>query len=133
LVNRLGIDSGYLAEQESIEATNAREKAQRYRGDRPAPDLEDKRVIIVDDGVATGATTTACLRLVRESGAASVVLAVPVGPPDSIADLTEAADTVVCLETPGHFQAVGQFYDRFNQVSDQEAMGYLEPDTAASS
>ena len=133
LISRVGVDDAYLQEQQEIEAENAREKAERYRGDRPAPDLTGKRVVIVDDGVATGATTMACIRLARESGAEAVILAVPVGPPDSIADLREEADTVVCLETPEYFQAVGQFYDRFDQVTDEEAMQYLDRDTDYSS
>ena len=128
LMSRVGVDDAYLEAQRQQETENAREKAERYRGDRPSPDLTDKRVVIVDDGVATGATTMACIRLARESGAEAVILAVPVGPPDSIADLEEAADTVVCLETPQYFQAVGQFYDRFDQVTDEEAMQYLDRD-----
>lgn len=128
LIARVAVDNAYLEEQKEIEAENAREKAERYRGDRPAPDLEGKRVIIVDDGVATGATTMACIRLARESGAKRVILAVPVGPPDSINDLRTGADTVICLETPEYFQAVGQFYDRFDQVTDEEAMEYLDED-----
>lgn len=126
MIDRLGVDGTYLDEQREIEGENARKKAERYRGDRPAPDLDGKRVIVVDDGVATGATTTACIRLVREAGAEAVILAVPVGPPDSIGELETEADIVVCPETPRYFQAVGQFYDRFGQVSDEEAMTYLE-------
>ncbi|MFC7231364.1 phosphoribosyltransferase family protein [Saliphagus sp. GCM10025308] len=97
----------------------------RGRG-RNASRPRGKRVVVVDDGVATGATAIACLRQVREAGAAHVTLAVPVGSPDSISNLEDEADAVVALQTPAGFRAVGQFYRRFNQVSDEEAMAYLD-------
>lgn len=128
LIERLDVSELYLESTQQEEATNARQKAERYRGDRPPSDLTDKRVLIVDDGVATGATTTACIRLARAGGAAEVILAIPVGPPDTVEQLREVADGVICLEKPPTFQAVGQFYDRFGQVSDEEAMAYLGDD-----
>jgi len=126
LVADLGVDEAYVEEKRREEATNAREKAERYRGDRPEPDLADKTVVVVDDGVATGATAIACLRHVAAAGAERVVLAVPVGAPDTVERLGSEADEVLCVETPPHFQAVGQFYDDFGQVTDEEAMAYLE-------
>ncbi|MDY6770937.1 MAG: phosphoribosyltransferase family protein [Candidatus Nanohaloarchaea archaeon] len=126
MVQRSGATDDYLEEQQEIEAENAREKRDRYRDGDTGPDLEGKTVVIVDDGVATGSTAIACLRQVREAGAARVILAVPVGPPDTIDDLEDEADEVICLEQPELFMAVGQFYDRFDQVSDEEAMEYLD-------
>ncbi len=82
--------------------------------------------MIVDDGVATGATMTACVRLVRDAGASRIIVAVPVGPPDSITELEAVADEVVVLETPERFGAVGQYYRTFGQVPDDEAMAYLK-------
>jgi predicted phosphoribosyltransferase len=120
-----GADEEYFERARREEAESARRKAGRYRGDRPEPDLAGKRVVVVDDGVATGSTMRACLQSVREAGAERVVVAVPVGPPDTIADLEEMVDEVVCLQTPGGFRGVGQFYDRFDQVTDEEAMEYL--------
>ena len=81
--------------------------------------------MVVDDGVATGGTAAAALRWVRARGAARVVLAVPVAPPEAVARLAEEADRVVCLETPEPFHAVGQWYRRFPQVSDQEVVRLL--------
>lgn len=130
LIERLDVAESYLESTQQEEATNARQKANQYRGDRSQPDLTDKRVLIVDDGVATGATTTACIRLVRASGATAVILAIPVGPPETVEQLQGVADEVICLETPSHFQAVGQFYERFGQVSDEEAMAYLGDETS---
>lgn len=126
LIARFDIDDDYLDQATAQEAANARAKAERYRGDRPAPDLANQRVVIVDDGVATGATMTACVRLVRDADASRVTVAVPVGPPDSITELEDLADAVVVLETPERFGAVGQYYRTFGQVSDEEAMAYLD-------
>lgn len=126
MIQRLGVSETYVEDEAESEAEYAREKAERYRDDGHVPDLEGKRVVVVDDGVATGATARACLRQVREAGAAHVVLAVPVAPPDAIADLETEADEVIALETPRDFGAVGKHYGSFPQVSDEEAIEYLE-------
>ncbi|MFB6184275.1 MAG: phosphoribosyltransferase [Haloarculaceae archaeon] len=122
-----GSDEGYFAREREAVAASARRKADRYRGDRPELDLAGKTVVVVDDGVATGSTIRACLERVRNAGADRVVLAIPVGPPDTVADLRHQADEVVCLRTPPGFGSVGQFYADFEQVSDEEALAYLEP------
>jgi predicted phosphoribosyltransferase len=125
-IDQLGVDESYVDDAIERERAAAQEKVDRYRGERPPLDLHDKTVVVVDDGVATGATTIACLRQIREAGAARVVLAVPVGPPDTIERLGAEADEVLCVETPPSFMAVGQFYASFTQVSDDEAMRYLD-------
>lgn len=125
-IERHGVDDGYVERTREAEARNAREKADRYRDGSPVPDLTDATVVVVDDGVATGATARACVEQARAAGAKRVVLAVPVGSPRTVSDLEEAVDEVVCLETPAEFRAVGQFYEQFGQVSDEEAMAYLE-------
>ncbi|MFB6105720.1 MAG: phosphoribosyltransferase [Halobacteriaceae archaeon] len=126
LVDDLGIDGGYVDRERSAAAETAREKADRYRRGRPPLDLAGKRVAIVDDGVATGATMHACIAAARNAGAERVVVAVPVGAPDSLAELAGDADEVVSVERPARFGAVGQFYRQFEQVSDEEALAYLE-------
>lgn len=128
LIDRLGVEDTYLEQVRETEAQNAAEKADRYRETPGLPDLADSDVVIVDDGVATGATATACLRQVQETDADSVTLAVPVGSPRSIETLEAEADRVVAVETPQNFQAVGQFYRTFGQVSDEEAVAYLDSD-----
>ena len=125
-IRATGADEAYFEREREREAAVAREKAERYRAGREPPDLAAKTVAVVDDGVATGSTVRACLAVLRESGAERIVLAVPVGPPDTIAALRELADEVICPVTPEHFMGVGQCYDRFDQVSDEEAMAYLE-------
>lgn len=126
LIARIGAADDYVERTRAAEAENAREKRARYRGADEPPDLEGRTVVVVDDGVATGATTIACIRQVRSAGAARVVLAVPVGAPDTVERLRSEADEVICAETPPHFQAVGQFYGDFSQVTDEDAIGYLE-------
>jgi len=127
LISQLGVHEDYVERVRRQEADNARAKFDRYRGDRPEPALNGKTVLIVDDGVATGATTIACIRLAYSEGAERVILAVPVAPPESVKRLQQEADQVIAVDQPTWFMAVGQFYERFGQVSDEEAMTYLGP------
>jgi putative phosphoribosyl transferase len=117
--------------REVIEAERAelarRERA--YRGDRPGPDLRGKTVFLVDDGIATGASMLAAVRAVRAAGPASIVVAVPVGPPSTCRDLAREADDVVCATMPPGFEAVGQVYADFHQVSDDEVRDLLRTPT----
>lgn len=125
LIEQLDVPDTYVDEGIDREQENARAKIDRYRSDRPPLDLSEKTVLIVDDGVATGATTIACIREARDSGASRVFLAVPVAPPDSLKRLEAEANDVIAVETPHDFGAVGQFYREFNQVTDEEAIEYL--------
>src|SRR6056297_3335326 len=128
LIARIDVSEEYLEEVRAEEAENAREKADRYRETAGLPELKGKRVVVVDDGVATGATATACLRQVQESGAEWVGLAVPVGSPRSVDELERETDEVIALQTPADFRAVGQYYRNFGQVTDEEAIAYLDRD-----
>ena len=116
---------------EAIEAVTARETAelerreQIYREGRPPPEFHDRIVILVDDGLATGATMRAAVKALRQSGAAKIVVAVPVGPPDTCRELEEEADETICLSTPEFFQAVGQYYEDFSQTSDEDVRQLL--------
>ncbi|MFC5367942.1 phosphoribosyltransferase [Salinirubrum litoreum] len=125
LVAQLGVDETYLDRVRREKAETAREKVETYRDDGPLPDLAGKTVVVVDDGVATGATTRACLRQVRAGNAERVVLAVPVGSADVLAELRSEADDVIAVETPRGFGAVGAHYRDFRQVSDDEARSFL--------
>lgn len=97
----------------------------RYRAGRPPLDLTGKIAIVVDDGLATGATARAAVLVARELGASRVVLAVPVGPPEAVRALSEIADAVVCPVAPPDFGAVSRFYHRFPQTSDDEVVAAL--------
>ncbi len=116
---------------ETIELVSAREKAELqrreelYRQGRDAPQVRDRTIILVDDGLATGATMRAAVKALRQSGAAKIVVAVPVGPRDTCAEITELADETICLSTPEFFQAVGQYYEDFSQTSDAEVRDLL--------
>src|SRR5207302_7080878 len=116
---------------EVIESITAKETAelerreQHYRDGRPAPDLRDRIVILVDDGLATGATMRAAVKALRQCGAARIVVAVPVGPPDTCREIEEQADETVCLSMPEFFQAVGQHYEDFSQTTDEDVRQLL--------
>jgi len=119
-VRRLDVTDDYLGRERAV----AEGKAADYR-DGPRPSLAGERVVVVDDGVATGATMRACLELVHVEDPDRLVVAVPVGPADTLAALESQADAVVAVERPESFQAVGAHYRRFDQVTDEEAKSYL--------
>ena len=125
LLAQFRIRESYVVDQIGRQQEVAREKVKRYRGDRPPLDLRGKRAVIVDDGIATGATMTACARQVRNADAERVVVAAPVAAPDTVERLHGEADEVICVETPPYFGAVGEFYESFEQVSDERAEAYL--------
>lgn len=96
-----------------------------YRGERESPNIRDRIALVVDDGIATGGTVRAVLRTLAQAGPKRLVLAVPVAPPDSIAELQAEADEIVCLATPEPFYAVGLHYRDFDQTSDEEVVDLL--------
>jgi putative phosphoribosyl transferase len=116
---------------EVIDTVTAREteemqrREQTYREGRPAPELRDRIAILVDDGLATGATMRAAVKALRQRGVAKIVVAVPVGPPDTCHEIEEQADETICLSTPQFFQAVGQYYDDFSQTTDEDVRELL--------
>ena len=125
LVRRLGVSLAYL---EQITATEGRELERRerlYRSGRPPLDVEGRVVILVDDGLATGATARAAVASLRQRRPAQVILAVPVGAPETVARLREVADDVVCLEMPPDFRAVSLAYRDFSPTSDAEVVSCL--------
>lgn len=126
LIESIGIDKEYIEKEVEREAENAREKLIFMRGKEKMPDLKDKKVIVVDDGVATGSTAIACLREISNSEIEKLTLAVPVGPPDTVEKLKKEVDELVILETPTSFGSVGSFYRDFQQVTDKEAKSYLD-------
>lgn len=100
-----------------------------YRGGRPIADLRDRIVILADDGIATGASMLAAVRAIRAAGPKSIVVAVPVGPESTCRELAQEADDVVCATMPPGFEAVGQVYDDFHQISDDEVRELLTTPT----
>jgi putative phosphoribosyl transferase len=112
-------------EQDELER---RERA--YRDDRPPPDFTNKVVILIDDGLATGSTMRAAARAVRARRPARVVIAVPVGAPQTCAELAASADEVICARMPEPFSAVGQWYLNFEQTDDDEVRELLQKSSA---
>ncbi|GCD92646.1 phosphoribosyltransferase [Embleya hyalina] len=123
VVRTSGVSATTLRDIEQRERALLAERAHRYRGRRPPPELADRTVLIVDDGIATGSTALAACRTVRARGAARVVLAVPVAPSGWSAGAD--ADELVCLHNPLGFMAVGQFYSDFSQTTDEEVVDCL--------
>ncbi len=126
LVRMLGLSSATITAIADRESEELARRERCYRADRPPPRLQGRCVLLVDDGLATGATMCAAVRAVRQSGSARVVVAVPVAPPDTVERLRQEADEVVCVATPEPFGAVGSWYRRFPQVSDDGVIADLQ-------
>jgi len=125
LIERLGVSEGYLEGEIAREEAEIARRTAAYRGGRPPVDLEGRTAVVVDDGVATGGTAIAAARWARAQRAPTVVFAAPVGPPDTAARLAASCDRVVLLHAPRSFAAVGEWYDRFDQVTDDEVRAAL--------
>lgn len=110
----------------SAELSEIERRRSRYLAGRPAIELAGKVAIIIDDGIATGATIRAAIRGLRKRKPLKIVVAVPVAPPDTVEELAGEADEVVCLEQPRFFQAIGLHYVDFRQTTDEEVIGLLE-------
>lgn len=120
-----GVPQRQLDEATVRERQEVAHREQAYRGGRPPLPVESRVAVVVDDGLATGATAAAAVQAVRARGPASVVLAVPVGAPDTVERLGAVADEVVCTRVPPGFIAVGSYYDDFSPVTDGEVRHIL--------
>lgn len=125
VVAQAGVSPEVIADVEEHERTELERRAERYRAGRASLSLKGRVVVVVDDGLATGATAKAACEVVRAAGAQKIVLAVPVAPEDWTSRLSGAADEFVCVETPEPFFGVGQFYRWFAQTTDEEVSACL--------
>ena len=129
VVSSLHITDEQVREVIDSETVELERRERAYRGGRPVADPRGKIVILVDDGIATGASMLAAVRAVRAAGPQSIVVAVPVGPQSACCELAREADDVVCATMPPGFEAVGQVYGDFHQVSDDEVRELLATPT----
>lgn len=125
-VRELGVSEAYLSEETDRKMAEALEREAHMRGERPAPRIEGRTVIVVDDGLATGATMRAALRSVRAGNPARLVMAAPVGSVEACAAMASEADEVVCLAQPEPFFAVGLHYEHFEPTEESEVRALLE-------
>ncbi|OGY41952.1 MAG: phosphoribosyltransferase [Candidatus Buchananbacteria bacterium RBG_13_36_9] len=126
VIDSLKISKEYLNNKVTEEKKEAERRLKTYRQDRPILNLENKTVIIVDDGIATGLTMRAAIKSVREKGAKKIIVAVPVSAKDSLKIIQAEVDKVICLDAPLFFGAVGAFYEDFGQTSDEEVIELME-------
>lgn len=125
IIAMLGVSQEYIRHTVEKEKLTAQQRLKLFRKNRPPIDLEGKTVILVDDGLATGATMKVAIKSVQAAGANQVVVAVPVAPPDTADEIQTMVDELVCLATPPLFQAVGEFYMNFSQTEDDEVVDLL--------
>lgn len=125
VIKQLGITQHQINEVATVEREELHRRETLYREGRPAVNLAGRRTLLIDDGLATGATMRAAVQAARARDAASVIVAVAVAAPDSLAQVAQTADEVVCLLKPSLFEAVGQWYENFDQVTDEEVVRML--------
>lgn len=123
-ISGAAVDAVAAKEQVELERRNA-----HYRGGRPPPETDGKTVIIVDDGLATGATMRVAITSIRRGGAARIVVAVPVGAASTCSRVESESDELVCLQRPEPFYGVGQWYSDFSQTSDEDVLEILKQPT----
>ncbi len=125
LVASLGVSEEYILEIIEKESKEALWRLNHYRKDKSPRKLKGKKVIIVDDGLATGSTMRAAIKTVKAEHPQEIIMAVPVAPPDTLLKIENEVDHVVCLSAPVDFYAVGQFYEHFDQTTDEEVISLL--------
>lgn len=132
LTHQLALDDAVIEQIVAREQRELERREHTYRGQRPAPDLRDRILILVDDGLATGSSMRAAIAALRQQRPARLIVAVPVAAGSICNEMEAYADEVLCLETPPNFRAVGLWYRDFSQVTDGEVIDLLERNRKAS-
>ena len=125
IVRLYKIKPDYIADRASQQIKEIERRRKLYRHGEPALPVNGRTVIVVDDGIATGATMRAALRGLKKQNPAKIIMAVPVAPVDTLAELSADADEIICLETPEPFYAVGNYYRDFTQVTDERVIDFM--------
>ena len=125
VAERIGVSEAYLRDAGTRELKEIERRKRLYEGGYPGPSVKGRVIIVVDDGIATGATTQAAILALKASGPAQIVVAIPVAPQTAIDEIAGLVDNVICLETPADFGAVGEFYRNFRQVADDEVVALM--------
>lgn len=125
LVRSLAITSDQIKRVRDLELSVISERKKAYRGYAPRADIQGRQVILVDDGIATGATMDLAIEIVRNAGARSLIIAIPAGPEGTTAKYEDMVDHCICLQEPADFNYVGQFYRNFYPVTDEEVCELL--------
>lgn len=125
IIQRIGVPQEQVDQVVNDEEKELERRSRKYRGDKPFPKLKDHSVVLIDDGLATGATMRAAVSAVRQYNPREIVVAAPVAPPDAIETLKQAADDVVCPFTPSNFMGISQWYQQFEQLSDEQVTELL--------
>lgn len=125
LVRKVGADKEYIDQEIEKLEIEILEKEKRLRGKRKALKIKGKTVILTDDGIATGATAEAAIKVIQHQEPKKLIVAMPVAPSESVKKLKPLVDEFICLSTPALFWAVGQFYQEFEQVTDEEVIKIL--------
>lgn len=125
VLNALHLDESSIDRVAQLELKELSRRERQYRGNKPMPNVRGKTVILIDDGLATGATMAAAVQALRKLGPAKLVVAVPVGAPETCEQFQDLADEIVCAREPADFAAVGEWYEDFQQTSDAEVHDLL--------
>lgn len=129
VIRSFGIPQSYIASESEFQKQEAQKRVKLYRAGKPKRSVENKVVILVDDGLATGSTMKAAIHSLRSEGVASIIVAVPVSPPETLDEMQSLAEEVICLSAPPFFQAVGQFYHDFLPTEDDEVIRIMQKQT----
>lgn len=129
LIEQLGVPQSYLKQETENETKRAQHRLHQFRKDLPPRQIAGKNIILIDDGLATGATMKAAINSVKNEHPKSIIVAIPVSPIDTLEEIKPLVDQVICIASPSFFQAVGQFYEFFDQTDDEEVITLLHMKT----